>query len=129
MNGPPPPIDWDVGRYTSIAEDLDPVAAEVITLAGPAAGDSLLDVACGTGNAALRAARGGLPFTADSPEAFFAGRERDHPTLHWGNQLLAVRGVDPAPMYDRMLDALREHNEDPSAFRAASPYHVIELRN
>jgi hypothetical protein len=69
-----------------------------------------------------------LAFTAASPEAFLTEQEQDHPTLHWARGLIAAQRVDPAPMRDRALAALREHNEDPAAFLATSRYHVIELR-
>jgi ubiquinone/menaquinone biosynthesis C-methylase UbiE len=39
------------------------VAAHVVALAGPAHGERVLDVACGTGNAALLAARLGAEAT------------------------------------------------------------------
>ncbi len=263
MNGPPPPIDWSAGRYETFADQLAPIAEHVIALAAPAANETLLDVACGTGNATLRAARRGanatgldmaarlievaaaqaadeglpasfvvgdaqalpfdddtfdvvvsvmgiifardgdialgevmhvmrpggrafvsawlgggavdamvrmlmsgitevlgparprlpwfdteavhafaaeagatarfhageLVFTAESPETFLAEQERDHPTSRWAAQAFAERNADGGPMYERALAALREHNEDPAAFRATSRYHVIELRH
>ena len=261
--GGPPPIDWSAGRYETIADQLAPISEHVIELAAPGANETLLDIACGTGNAALLAARGGavvsgvdvaerlievasadaaaeglsasfavadaqalpfaddtfdvvvsvmglifapdarralaealrvlrpggrafvsawrsggavdamvgvmmsgvaevlgppparfrwsdadavgalarelgadatfhdgeLVFTAGSPEAYLAEQEQDHPSFHWSQQVLAERGRDPEPMRERALAALREHNEDPAAFRATSRYHVIELRH
>ena len=49
-------VDWGKGRYERTAAELEPVAEAVVRLAAPAAGDRVLDVACGTGNAALLAA-------------------------------------------------------------------------
>lgn len=51
--------DWDAGRYEWAAAELEPVARKVVELAGPQPGEQLLDLACGTGNAALAAARAG----------------------------------------------------------------------
>jgi SAM-dependent methyltransferase len=56
-------IDWDAGRYETTAQELQPAAAEVIALAGVRPGERLLDLACGTGNAALLAARAGARVT------------------------------------------------------------------
>jgi SAM-dependent methyltransferase len=263
VGGAPPPVDWSVGRYETLADQLGPISEHVIALAAPRANETLLDIACGTGNAALLGARSGaiasgvdnaerlievaaaraaaagltanfavadaealpfadaafdvvvsvmgviyapdarralaealrvlrpggrafvsawcpggaidamvgvmmsglaevlgpsparfrwgdadavgafarelgadasfhdgsLAFTADSPEAYLAEQERDQPSFHWSRQVLAEHGSDPEPLRSRVLAALREHNEAPSAFRATSRYHVIELRH
>jgi SAM-dependent methyltransferase len=50
---------WGVGEYDLIAERLEPAAEAVVDLAGVSAADRVLDVACGTGNAALLAASRG----------------------------------------------------------------------
>lgn len=52
-------LDWGLGRYETTAADLAPVADYVVDLAGVAPGDLALDVATGTGNAALAAAQRG----------------------------------------------------------------------
>ena len=52
-------VDWGKGRYEQTAAELEPVAEAVVAMAAPRAGDRVLDVACGTGNAALRAAAQG----------------------------------------------------------------------
>jgi SAM-dependent methyltransferase len=53
---PPPGPDWGVGRYETTAERLLPVAREVVRRAAIGAGERVLDLGCGTGNAALLAA-------------------------------------------------------------------------
>ncbi len=55
----PPRLDWDVGRYELTATELEPVAQHVVALASVSLGERALDIACGTGNAALFAARAG----------------------------------------------------------------------
>lgn len=50
---------WGMGEYARMAARLDVVAARVVELVAPRAGEVMLDVACGTGNAALHAARRG----------------------------------------------------------------------
>jgi SAM-dependent methyltransferase len=50
---------WGVGQYALIAERLEPAAQAVVDVAVVTQSDRVLDVACGTGNAALLAARRG----------------------------------------------------------------------
>ncbi|HEY3021270.1 MAG TPA: class I SAM-dependent methyltransferase [Solirubrobacteraceae bacterium] len=52
-------IDWGIGEYEHTAAELAPVAEHVVSLAAPRAGERVVDIACGTGNAALCAARAG----------------------------------------------------------------------
>jgi len=52
-------VDWGAGFYERTAEDLLPVAEDVVTRASVRKGERVLDVACGTGNAALLAAQHG----------------------------------------------------------------------
>jgi SAM-dependent methyltransferase len=49
-------LDWGDGDYDRTATTLGPAAAIALDAAGVVAGDRVLDVACGTGNAALAAA-------------------------------------------------------------------------
>jgi len=50
---------WGVGEYALIAERLEPAAQAVVDLAGVTDSDRVLDIATGTGNAALLAASRG----------------------------------------------------------------------
>jgi ubiquinone/menaquinone biosynthesis C-methylase UbiE len=80
---------WSAGDYPAIAErQLWPVGALVVARIGVQTGDDVLDVACGTGNAAIRAAQaGGRVVGVDlTPELFEAGRRlaRDaHVAIDW----------------------------------------------
>ena len=56
-------IDWDVGRYEQMAVELAPVAEHVVSLADVQRGERVVDLATGTGNAALLAAGGGALVT------------------------------------------------------------------
>lgn len=49
-------VDWGAGTYETTAAELAPVAQVVIERAGLSPGEDVVDVACGTGNAALLAA-------------------------------------------------------------------------
>lgn len=75
-------LDWGIGEYEPTAAELEPVARHVVELAAPGPGDRVLDIACGTGNAALLAARAGALATGldGSPrlvEVARAGAVRD----------------------------------------------------
>jgi SAM-dependent methyltransferase len=56
-------IDWGAGRYEQTAGELEPVAEHVVSLAGLNPSERVLDLACGTGNAAILAARAGATVT------------------------------------------------------------------
>lgn len=56
-------IDWGVGRYEQMAQELEPVAAHVVSLAQLKRGERVVDLATGTGNAALLAAAAGALVT------------------------------------------------------------------
>lgn len=56
-------IDWGLGDYETLAVELEPAATHVVALAGLVAGERVLDIATGTGNAALAAARAGAATT------------------------------------------------------------------
>src|SRR3954453_14228263 len=71
-------VDWGAGRYETTAAELAPAAELVVERSGVGAGDDVLDVACGTGNAALgAAARGARVVGVDGAARLLAvARER-----------------------------------------------------
>jgi hypothetical protein len=60
-------VDWGIGRYEALAGGLLPAASAVLDADGVAGGDRVLDVGCGTGNAALLAAQRGALVTGVDP--------------------------------------------------------------
>jgi SAM-dependent methyltransferase len=70
--------DWGVGTYEETAAELEPVADVAVDALDVSAGDRVLDVACGTGNAAaVAAARGALVSGLDgSARLVSVARER-----------------------------------------------------
>jgi SAM-dependent methyltransferase len=73
-------IDWSAGTYELTAAQLAPAAERAVAAARITPGERVLDVACGTGNAALLAAMGGAQVTGvDRAERLLevaAGRAR-----------------------------------------------------
>jgi len=60
-------MDWNVGEYEHIAAQLLPAAQVVIDHAAPRGDEHLVDIGCGTGNAALLAAERGARVTGIDP--------------------------------------------------------------
>jgi SAM-dependent methyltransferase len=60
-------MEWGAGRYELIAEQLLPAAEVVVEHAAPREGDRVVDIGCGTGNAALLAAERGATVTGVDP--------------------------------------------------------------
>jgi ubiquinone/menaquinone biosynthesis C-methylase UbiE len=61
------PTIWSAGRYEAVAERIAPIAAEVIAAVdrrAPVSDTTLVDLACGTGSAAIAAAKAGARVTA-----------------------------------------------------------------
>ena len=60
-------LDWGDGSYETTAAQLAPVAEHVVQRAQITSGQRVLDLGCGTGNAALLAARLGASVTGIDP--------------------------------------------------------------
>ncbi|MGH2446299.1 MAG: class I SAM-dependent methyltransferase [Candidatus Limnocylindria bacterium] len=69
---------WSAGDYDAIANGIWEVGDAIVRRAGIAEGEEVLDVACGTGNAAIQAALAGGRVTGLdlAPQMFEAGRRR-----------------------------------------------------
>jgi len=95
---------WAEGDYADIARTIEPVAREVLDAVGMQAGETLLDVATGTGNAALEAARRGARVTGLdlTPELLSIARQRADEE---GLQITLVEGDAQAlPFADGSFD-------------------------
>jgi SAM-dependent methyltransferase len=60
-------VDWSAGEYERTAAELEPASRHVVALASLVPGERVLDLACGTGNAALLAAAAGARVTGLDP--------------------------------------------------------------
>lgn len=67
---------WASGDFDTIAKRIWPVGGELVSRVGVGRGERVLDVAAGTGNAAVQAAQAGAEVVAAdlTPELFEAGR-------------------------------------------------------
>ena len=76
---------WKCGDYGVIAARIMPMAERLVDAAGLRAGDAVLDVATGTGNAAIAAARRGCEVT---------GVDFVEPLLKRGRERAAAEGLE-----------------------------------
>jgi SAM-dependent methyltransferase len=74
----------------------------------------------------VRATTAEIAFAAESPAAWMAGEEEHHPAWRAARRALGARRWEEVAR--RMLAALEDGNEDPSAFRATSGYLVVVAR-
>jgi SAM-dependent methyltransferase len=101
-----PSIDWGLGRYETTAVKLLPAARAVLDAAALAAGERVIDVGCGTGNAALLAARDGAIATGVDPAARLlevAGRAADEEGLR---VIFELGDASALPAADASADAV-----------------------
>src|SRR5450755_2913151 len=71
-------VDWGTGNYEWMATELEPVAKVVVDRAELRPGERVVDLACGTGNAALLAAGCGAQVVGvdAAPRLLGVARER-----------------------------------------------------
>lgn len=60
-------LDWGLGRYEPTGEVLLPISEVVVAMSEPLKGKRVVDLGCGTGNAALLAAERGAVVTGVDP--------------------------------------------------------------
>jgi ubiquinone/menaquinone biosynthesis C-methylase UbiE len=110
---------WSLGEFADIAAMIRPASETIMDKAGVASGDTLLDVACGTGNLAIPAAERGATVTGIDitpklveiarADAAAAGlsidiREGDAEALEFAddsfNKVISVFGMMFAPQHE-----------------------------
>jgi SAM-dependent methyltransferase len=74
--------DWAAGRYERTAAQLLPAAEAAVAAAAPGPGEHVVDVGCGTGNAALLAAQAGARVTGVDPAARLLAVARAEAAAH-----------------------------------------------
>jgi hypothetical protein len=101
-------IDWGEGDYARTAAVLAPAAEALVEATGVAPGERVLDVGCGTGNAALAAAARGARATGVTRPSGSSTRnapmgsseESSSPSGSWASFL---GDLDVGPAHDRRV--------------------------
>jgi SAM-dependent methyltransferase len=97
-------VDWGTGQYERTASELEPVAEHVASLAGLERGERVLDVACGTGNAALAAARRGATVTGLDASARLLEVARDRAAAEEADASFLLGDMQALPFEDGTFD-------------------------
>jgi 2-polyprenyl-3-methyl-5-hydroxy-6-metoxy-1,4-benzoquinol methylase len=69
-------LDWGTGDYSATGRQLEPASVHVVDVAAITEKDRVLDVGCGTGNAALEAARRGASVSGIDPASQLVSKAR-----------------------------------------------------
>jgi SAM-dependent methyltransferase len=99
-------IDWGAGSYERTAAELAPVAQAVVDQAGLSGGDDILDLACGTGNAALLAAARGAHVVGVDGAARLLQVARDRAEQEGVTLDLREGDVGALPVDDNAVDVV-----------------------
>jgi SAM-dependent methyltransferase len=102
----PRSLDWGVGRYEHTAAELEPAAETVVALARIRPSEEVLDVACGTGNAALLAARAGARATGVDRSQRLVDVARARAAQERLDVAFAVADAQALPFADASFDAV-----------------------
>lgn len=97
---------WSAGNFDAMAEHIWGVGARVVEATSVAPGDDVLDVGCGTGNAATRAAKAGGKVTGLdlTPELFDDARRH---AAEEGVELELIEGdAEDLPFGDESFDVV-----------------------
>jgi len=99
-------LTWASGDYDAVADGIWEAGGVVVDATGVTGGDDVLDVACGTGNATIRAALAGGRVTGLdlTPELFEAARRR---AAEAGVDIDWIEGdAEELPFPDRSFDVV-----------------------
>ncbi len=99
-------VDWGDGDYERTARTLEPVAEVILDAAEIAPGERVLDVACGTGNAALAAARRGADVVGVDPAAALLKIAREHAHASGAEAEFLVGDAVELPVADATFDVV-----------------------
>jgi SAM-dependent methyltransferase len=97
-------VDWGIGHYEQTAAELEPVAIHVVSLAGLRPGKRVVDLATGTGNAALLAARIGAVVTGVDAAPRLIDVARDRAAGEGVQASFVVGDVGALPLEDGSFD-------------------------
>jgi SAM-dependent methyltransferase len=99
-------VDWDAGEYERIAAQLLPAARAVIDRARPRPGEHVVDIGCGTGNAALLAAERGARVTGIDPAERLLGVAEAQAAARGADATFLRADAAGLPLQDSSADAV-----------------------
>ena len=97
-------IDWDVGHYEQMALELEPVAEHMVALTHVRRGERVVDLATGTGNAALLAAGAGALVTGVDSAPRLIDVARDRAVAEGVDASFVVGDIQALPFDDGSFD-------------------------
>ena len=100
----PKRFDWNLGRYEETAAQLLPAAEILVDEAAPLRGERVVDVGCGTGNAALLAAGRGAHVTGVDPAARLLEVARQRAAAEALNVSFVQGEAAALPLPDKSVD-------------------------
>jgi SAM-dependent methyltransferase len=100
----PSGVDWGIGRYEHTAAQLMPAARVVVDHAELVEGEHVVDIGCGTGNAALMAAVRGARVTGVDPATRLLDVARDHASVQGLYATFVAGSADALPIDDGAAD-------------------------
>lgn len=98
--------DWGAGRYERIAEELAPAAERIVEMAAVQPGEEVLDLACGTGNAALLAAAAGARVVGLDAAERLLGVARERAVAAGADATFVAGDLQDLPFADGSFDAV-----------------------
>src|SRR6476469_977138 len=99
-------MDWGLGRYEETARALEPASAHVVDLAQLVRGERVLDIGCGTGNAALCAARAGGEIVGLDPAVLLIEVARERAAAEGFEIDFVVGQAESLPFDDATFDVV-----------------------
>jgi SAM-dependent methyltransferase len=102
----PGAVDWGLGEYEHTAAQLLPAARVVVDRAAPAQGEHVVDVGCGTGNAALLVAARGIRVTGVDPARRLIDVARQHAAVQGLDATFAIGTAGALPLADGDADVI-----------------------
>ena len=96
---------WSTGRYPSLAPNMLPAVARLVSGAGVEPGNTVLDVGCGTGNVALGAQRAGADVVGVDLARRMLELAREHVSIANGTDIDWLEGdAEHIPFRDDAFD-------------------------
>jgi SAM-dependent methyltransferase len=102
----PPRFDWGLGHYERTAAQLASASGVVVERAAPQASERVLDLGCGTGNAALLASARGATVTGVDPAPRLLDVARERAIEHGLDVAFALGEAAAIPMESGSVDVV-----------------------